>query len=45
VCALAFSATVCCEMLTRDAPRASTNDRRDSNACKSRLHAGRHKPV
>ena len=37
--------SVCCEMLTRDAPRASIDGRRDSNACKSRLHAGHHAGV
>jgi hypothetical protein len=39
------SETVCREMLTRDAPRASTDWRWDSNACKSRLHACHHVPV
>jgi hypothetical protein len=37
------------DRLLRDAherpPRASTDDRRDSNACKSRPHAGHHEPV
>jgi hypothetical protein len=40
-----LAATVCREMLTREAPHASIDGRRDSNACKSRLHAGHHEPV